>query len=335
MITLGIETSCDDTAVAILRDAEVVVYKKYFQEKHAEFGGIVPEIASREHIAYIYKLVNDCILESNTKLNKINLIAVTRGPGLIGSLLVGFIFAKTLSYSLKIPYIGVNHLEGHIYSGLLSNNDIEYPFINLLISGGNTLIIKVESEGIYKILGQTRDDAAGEAIDKVGFLLGYKYPAGAEMEKNALQGDPEKYRFPRPSPSGFDLSYSGLKTSVLYFLREKNIEEINKNKNNIAASFLSALIDSLLFKVEMALKSENIKTLLVTGGVAINSILQNKFKKYLNRRNITTYFPRDELCGDNAQMIAYLGEKLFKRKGKGDSLDLGVDPRLKIKEKNK
>lgn len=330
MITLGIETSCDDTAVAIINNSKVIGFNKHSQDEHAEFGGIVPEIASREHIAYIYKLVNSCIKESGIKLNQIDLVAVTKGPGLIGSLLVGYIFAKTLSYSLKIPYIGVNHLEGHIYSGILSNREIKYPFINLLISGGNTLIIKVKSEGCYKILGQTRDDAAGEAIDKVGTMLGFKYPAGKEMEKSALKGNSKKYKFPRPSPPGLDLSYSGLKTSLLYFLRERTEKEIYKNKNDIVASFLSALIDSLLLKTNLAVKTENIKTVLVTGGVSINSILQNKFKKDLNKYNVKTYFPSDELCGDNAQMIAFLGEKLFKKRGHGDSLDQSVDPRLKI-----
>lgn len=287
-------------------------------------------MASREHLAYVQKLIDQLINDSGISVETINLISATRGPGLIGSLLVGYTYAKTLAYQLKIPLMGINHLEGHIYAGIMNNTDLQFPFLALIISGGNTLLLKVRDHGCYKYLGQTRDDAAGEAIDKVGTMLNLSYPAGPSMEKLAREGNPGMFKFPVPNPPQFDFSYSGLKTAVLYKLREMNEKQIIKSRANIAAAFLDSLIRSLILKLDKACKQYNYTSILITGGVAVNSILQNKIRKKFTARGVKVFFPEPQWCGDNAAMIAYLGRLKYLRGESPDKLDQSADAQLKL-----
>ncbi len=330
MITLGIETSCDDTSLAVVSGRKILANLKKEQLIHSKFGGVVPELASREHIRYILPLFDETLKIANVSESSIDLVAVTKGPGLIGSLLTGYVFAKTWAFCLGKPYVGVNHLEGHLYAGLLDCEELNFPFLTLIISGGNTLLVLARDHGDYLALGGTRDDAAGEAIDKVGTMLGLKYPAGPEMEKLAEKGNSRFISFPRPSPPGLDFSYSGLKTAVLYAVKEMSEEDKVENKNDIAASFLAALIDSLIMKSSEALKVCGCMKLLVTGGVAANDILFNRFTEEFRPKKIAVFRPKKELCGDNAAMIAYLGSSIFGKKGESDDFSQKADPRLKF-----
>jgi len=225
-----------------------------------------------------------------------------------------------------VPY----HLEGHIYAGLLNRNDLSFPFLSLIISGGNTILLRVDNHFKYKLLGQTRDDAAGEAIDKVGTMIGLKYPAGPEMEKLAKNKTSDNFSFPKPSPPGYDFSYSGLKTAVLYTIKKMTDEDIYKQRENIASAFLNSLSHSLIDKVVLACVNEKMSDVLVTGGVAVNSLLQNEFNKVLEKYSIKTYYPDNDLCGDNAAMIAYLGYERYCRLNETDNLDSYPNARMKL-----
>ncbi|MBN2363992.1 tRNA (adenosine(37)-N6)-threonylcarbamoyltransferase complex transferase subunit TsaD [candidate division WOR-3 bacterium] len=330
MLALGIETSCDDTSVAVLSGKEVLSNVKMEQGIHSEFGGVVPELASREHLRHILPLFYKALKISGIGEKDIELVSVTKGPGLIGSLLTGYVFAKTWAFCTEKPYVGVNHLEGHVYAGLLDCEELEFPFISLIISGGNTLLVLVKGHGEYELIGATRDDAAGEAIDKVGTLLGLKYPAGPEMEKLAEKGSSQYIKFPRPALPGFEFSYSGLKTAVLYALREMNAEEITEKKNDIAASFLEAMIESLMVKSLESLKAYKCRRLLLTGGVAANDILYKRFSLESGSKRFRVFRPKKEYCGDNAAMIAYLGQFVYKRNYASHSFSQKADPRLKF-----
>lgn len=330
ILTFGVETSCDDTSLAILLGRKILAHVKKEQSVHSDFGGVVPELASREHIKFLLPLYYEAIKISGVSPDEIKLVAVTRGPGLIGSLLSGFVFAKTWAWAYEKPYVGVNHLEGHIYAGLLDCEDIDFPFISLVISGGNTLLVLVKGHGEYQLLGSTRDDAAGEAIDKVGTLIGLKYPAGVEMEKLAREGIADFIKFPRPNLPGYEFSYSGLKTSVLYYLREMSDDQIEKQKKNIASSFLAALFESLIEKSISALKHYKCERLLLTGGVAADDILYDMASVECKKIGCRVFRPRKELCGDNAAMIAYLGQFKYKKQNGSDPLDLTADPRLRF-----
>ena len=308
MKTLGIETSCDETAVAVYDSEQGIIGESVFSQidLHAEYGGVVPELASRDHCNKIIKVFKDAT--NGIDLNSIDQIAYTAGPGLLGALLIGESFAKGLSFSLDIPLIPVNHLEGHLVSPSMEFEEIETPYICLLVSGGHTMIVDVKAFGDYEIIGQSVDDAVGEAFDKVGKLLELPYPGGPHIERIALDGDPGSYKFPRPMLHSDDLnlSFSGLKTSVLYKVKE--IDQMhNSIKSNIAASFQAAVIEVLVKKITKTIESTGRKEIIIAGGVAANKKLRSSMKELESALDIKVFYPDLKYCGDNAAMIAYLG----------------------------
>ena len=308
MKTLGIETSCDETAVAVYDSEQGIIGESVFSQidLHAEYGGVVPELASRDHCNKIIKVFKDAT--NGIDLNSIDQIAYTAGPGLLGALLIGESFAKGLSYSLDIPLIPVNHLEGHLVSPSMEFEEIEPPYICLLVSGGHTMIVDVKAFGDYEIIGQSVDDAVGEAFDKVGKLLELPYPGGPHIERIALDGDPKSYKFPRPMLHSDDLnlSFSGLKTSVLYKVKE--IDQMHDSiKSNIAASFQAAVIEVLVKKITKTIESTGRKEIIIAGGVAANKKLRSSMKELEDALDIKVFYPDLKYCGDNAAMIAYLG----------------------------
>ncbi len=328
MRVLGIETSCDETGVAILEDGKnALVNLVSSQVKiHEKFGGVVPEIAARQHLKVLPILLKEAFNRVNP--SELDLIAVTHGPGLIGALLVGLSLAKGLSMSLGIPLVGVNHIEAHIFSIFLSYPDLSPPFITLMVSGGHTMIIKVEEDMRMSVLGETLDDAAGEAFDKVARLLGLGYPGGPAIEKAALKGDPNRYSFPRAmmeDKKNFNFSFAGLKTSVLYFLeREKNYRV-----EDVAASFQEAVVDVLVEKTFNAARFTGIRRIVFAGGVSANKRLREKARRKAEKWNYEIFFPPLELCTDNALMVAKAGYEKY-LKGETSPLELNADPNLRI-----
>jgi len=338
MVVLGIETSCDETSAAVLKDGNLlssVVSSQYF---HSKYGGVVPELASRAHQKIIVKVVNEALDLASIKKSEINAIAVTYGPGLIGSLLVGVSFAKAMSYALKIPIVGVNHIEGHIFSTFLSNESPKPPFISLVVSGGHTMLVLVEDLLTLKLLGQTRDDAAGEAFDKVAKLLGLGYPGGPVIDRLSHDGDPNFVKFPKPIPSkkisGYEFSFSGLKTAVLYYLKRINFQNLSENEKkklipDICASFQKAVVDALIEQTFQAAVDLNISSISIVGGVAANSELRRKAKEKAEELGFKVYIPELAYCTDNAGMIAYAGYIKLKNGIKSD-LEISPVPNLKI-----
>ena len=317
MKTLGIETSCDETAVAVYDSEQGIIGESVFSQidLHAEYGGVVPELASRDHCNKIIKVFKDAT--NGIDLNSIDQIAYTAGPGLLGALLIGESFAKGLSYSLDIPLIPVNHLEGHLVSPSMEFEEIETPYICLLVSGGHTMIVDVKAFGDYEIIGQSVDDAVGEAFDKVGKLLELPYPGGPHIERIALDGDPKSYKFPRPMLHSDDLnlSFSGLKTSVLYKVKE--IDQMHDSiKSNIAASFQAAVIEVLVKKITKTIELTGRKEIIIAGGVAANKKLRSSMKELEDTLDIKVFYPDLKYCGDNAAMIAYLGSLRASSKNK-------------------
>jgi N6-L-threonylcarbamoyladenine synthase len=307
MLTLGIETSCDETAVALYDSEEGLVGESVFSQidMHAEYGGVVPELASRDHCLKIISVLEDALGARN--ISEIDQIAYTSGPGLLGALLVGESFAHGLSAGLGKPTIPVHHLEAHLMAPALDFDDIGFPFISLLVSGGHSLIIDVKGLGDYTILGESQDDAVGEAFDKVGKLLNLPYPGGPHIERIARDGDPKKFNYPRPMmhSDNLNLSFSGLKTAVLYSIRDlKNLDE---HIPDIAASFQRAAIDVLVSKIKKSLTQTNRDTLILAGGVAANGLLRDEMSKLEDELNIKVRYPAMKHCTDNAAMIAYLG----------------------------
>jgi N6-L-threonylcarbamoyladenine synthase len=311
---LGIESSCDETSVAILVNDEVksnLISSQYF---HKAYGGVVPELSSRAHLQMVKPLVDSALQTANLNLNDIDLIAATAGPGLIGALLVGLTFAKGLSFSLSKPFVAVNHIEGHIFSGFLMEQKPEFPMLVLVVSGGHTLLLYVESFTKIFLLGTTVDDAAGEAFDKVSKLLGFGYPGGPQIEASALKGNEKSIKFPVADlKDEYNFSFSGLKTSVLRFVQnnftDRNIPETDLN--NISASFQKALVDALVQKVNLALNGHKVKSLSLVGGVAANKKLRNEFNNLAEKFKIPCVIPSLEYCSDNAAMIALRGFQLF------------------------
>jgi len=328
MKVLGIETSCDETAVAVLKDGkEILANFVSSQIKiHEKFGGVVPEIAARQHLKILPLLLKEVF--KRVEPSELDLIAVTYGPGLIGALLVGLSLAKGLSMSLEIPLIGVNHIEAHIFSIFISYPNLSPPFITLMVSGGHTMIIKVEENMKMTVLGETLDDAAGEAFDKVARLLGLGYPGGPAIEKASLKGDPKKYKFPRAmteDKKNFNFSFAGLKTSVLYFLKKAE----NYKVEDVAASFQEAIVDVLVEKTFNAARFSGIRKIVFAGGVSANKRLREKAKEKAEKWNYEIYFPPFELCTDNALMVAKAGYEKY-LKGEFSPLDLNADPNLRI-----
>jgi N6-L-threonylcarbamoyladenine synthase len=301
--TLGIETSCDETAAAVLRgDRELLSNIVYSQaEIHKKYGGVVPEVASRDHLRKIQFVIEEALAIAGVHLNELNLISVTRGPGLVGCLLVGISTAKGLSFGLEKPLIGVNHLEGHLFSHYIESGlEAPPPFIALIVSGGHTSLVHVREWGEYQVMGETRDDAAGEAFDKVGKLIGLGYPAGVEVDRLSKNGNRAAIAFPRPmlNEPGYDFSFAGLKTAILYHVREHP----ETSQADLAASFQEAVVDVLVEKSLRAAHNLKISSVVVVGGVAGNSRLRERFQS--SDSDVNVHFPSLKLCTDNAAMIA-------------------------------
>ena len=329
MIILGIETSCDETAVSVCMDGKILSNIVGSQLIHSNFGGVVPEVASREHERLLHDLTLNAIKSARIELNAIEGIAVTNGPGLAGALLTGVSFAKGLAVGLEIDIVSVNHLEAHIIANLLDRDDIKYPFLCLLVSGGHTQLWLIKKMDDYTLLGETRDDAAGEAFDKGARILGLGYPGGPEIEKCAQNGDSDLIQFPRAfiNSQTIEFSFSGLKTSLLYYM--DSFKETNEcTLNDVAASYQSAIIDCLVAKMKLATKITGIKTISIAGGVAKNNLLRESIDKNLSNKNII--FPDLKYCTDNAAMISYLGEKKFQM-GKKTKIDFSINPNFKDK----
>ena len=311
MKTLGIETSCDETAIAIYDSKEGIIGESIYSQidMHAEYGGVVPELASRDHCVKIVDVLLDAL--GDLSIKKIDQIAYTSGPGLLGTLLIGESFAQGLSTALDIPLIPINHLEGHLMSPMMEFPEIKMPFICLLVSGGHSMIVDVKDKGQYEIIGQSQDDAVGEAFDKVAKLLDLPYPGGPHIERLALEGKSDAFDFPRPMINSDDLnmSLSGLKTSVLYTVQKiPNITEVTKS--DIAASFQQAISDVLVAKIKKSIETTGRKEVIIAGGVAANKFLRSEFKKLEESHNIKVYYPDLKYCGDNAAMIAFVGSMM-------------------------
>ena len=316
MLILGIESSCDETAAAVVRDGRQILSSVIASqiELHRPWGGVVPELASREHLEKIDPIVDEALKQAGVTLPDIDAIAVTQGPGLIGSLLVGVCYAKALAYALDIPFVGVNHIEGHVYSVAFENPLVEYPALALIVSGGHTNIFHVQEEGKYKVVSRTRDDAAGEAFDKVAKMLGLGYPGGPIIEKIALEGNATKVKFPQAKISDGrpDLSFSGLKTAVARYVRENNIEPMTNGDapqaiKDLSASFQRAVVHALVKTMEKLAVELQPKTLIVAGGVACNLALREAAENTAYKLGIPIYFPSKHLSTDNAAMIAAAG----------------------------
>ena len=327
MIVLGIETSCDETAASVCADGKIVSSIISSQEIHAKFGGVVPELASREHEYLLNIVVNKSLKQVGFDNNNLDGIAVTQGPGLVGTLLTGICFAKGLSQGLSIPIIAVNHLEAHIFANFIADPDLKFPFICLLVSGGHTQLWLIKNVGDYKLLGETLDDAAGEAFDKGARILKLGYPGGPAIEKSAEGGNPDAIKFPRGliKSDSLDFSFSGLKTALLYYMDDYSNNNITLN--DVAASYQEAIIDILSNKLSKAVTYYNINTCVVAGGVAANKYLRTRIHTLLLNKRVI--FPESDLCTDNAAMVAYLGEIKLKN-GEHSRIDFGVEPNLKM-----
>ncbi len=309
ILTLGIETSCDETAASVIKgDREILSNVISTQiPVHQKFGGVVPEIASRKHILNIMPVIDESLRIANVELSEINQIAVTYGPGLVGALLVGVSAAKTLSFALNIPLIAVNHLEGHIFANFLSHKELTPPFLSLIVSGGHSALIKMNDYNNFEMLGQTRDDAAGEAFDKIARVMGLKYPGGPEIDKLAKNGNPDAIEFPIAKVDEFDFSLSGLKSAVLNYLNTAKMKNDSINNADVAASFQKAVINALVEKTIHAAKKFKFEKIVLAGGVAANSALESTLRNKCEKYGLKFYYPTKILCTDNAAMIACRG----------------------------
>jgi N6-L-threonylcarbamoyladenine synthase len=339
MLVLGIETSCDETAAAVVRDGREILSSVISSqiELHRPYGGVVPELASREHLEKIDQVVEKALADGKVTLDDINGVAVTQGPGLIGALLVGVSYAKALAWARGMPIVGVNHIEGHVFSVAFENPEVEFPALALIVSGGHTNIFHVPEPGKYEIVSRTRDDAAGEAFDKVAKMLGLGYPGGPIIEKIAASGDPRSVRFVKAKISDGkpDLSFSGLKTAVSKHLRENSIEPVEEGTEpsrqicDVAASFQASVVNALSSTLEKLAVQLRPKTLIVAGGVACNLALQGSIKKAAERIGIPAYFPSKHLSTDNAAMIAAAGHFHLLR-GERAGLQMTADVTLRL-----
>ena len=331
MIVLGIETSCDETSAAVIQDGFLLSNVVLSQEIHREFGGVVPEIASREHEEKLTSIIQLALDRASVSKSDLDAIAVTYGAGLMGALLVGLNVAKGLAIGLNIPFIGVNHMEGHLYANMIDNPHMDYPFLCMLVSGGHTQIWRVDSFGEYTIFSNTVDDAAGEAFDKGARILGLKYPGGPEIQRESIGGNPSAFAFPRPTlkRSELDFSFSGLKTSILYTCKKMTSDELANNRSDIAASYQEAIIDTLLQKLRKVYLKTNINKISVAGGVAANSRFREKAKEMSQQLSLDIHFPKMELCTDNAAMIAMAGYERLQI-GESSPLELAVIPNLSL-----
>ncbi|MGE3921145.1 MAG: tRNA (adenosine(37)-N6)-threonylcarbamoyltransferase complex transferase subunit TsaD [Gammaproteobacteria bacterium] len=328
MNILGIETSCDETGVAIYSDTGLLANILRTQtEVHQRFGGVVPELASRDHIQKILPLTQKALTAAKLSLKDIDGIAYTKGPGLIGALLVGAAFGRSLGFALNIPTIGIHHLEAHILASLLETPAPTFPFLSLLVSGGHTMLILAETFGSYQILGESVDDAAGEAFDKTARLLGLPYPGGAALAKLATQGVKHKYHLPRPmlNKPGLNFSFSGLKTQTMQLIRQEDTTN-PQTKADIACAFEEAIIDTLVTKCKRAMIETNLTRLVIAGGVGANLELRQRLQHEVTLLNGELFFPRVEFCTDNAAMVAICGYKHLMN-GASDNLSIDVKAR--------
>ena len=330
---LAIESSCDETSAAVVVNGREVLSNVIASQidTHKKYGGVVPEVASRMHIEAINGVVEEALEEANITLDKIDAIGVTYGPGLVGALLVGLQFAKGLAFATKKPLIGVNHIEGHICANYIQHKELKPPFVSLVVSGGHTFIVHVKNYGEYEVIGQTRDDAAGEAYDKVARELGLGYPGGPKIDKLAKEGNPKAIAFPKANfhEETLDFSFSGVKSAVLNYLNKCKMQNIEVNNADVAASFQYAVIDVLKENVLLTCKKKNVKTIAIAGGVASNSSLRETLIKEASKRGIEVLFPAPILCTDNAAMIGsaayfnFINEKI-------SDLNLNAKPNLKL-----
>ena len=327
MKILAIETSCDETAVAVGEGKAILSNVVSSQISiHRKYGGVVPEIAARHHLKNIIPLLRIALDEAKVSLEDVDVIGVTQGPGLVGALLIGISLAKSIAYTLGIPIVGVNHLQGHIYANFIDNPELTPPLLALVVSGGHTELVYQSGWGEFEVMGATRDDAAGEAFDKVSRLLALGYPGGPAIQEAAKKGDPNSIPFPRPLlDEGFDFSFSGLKTSVLYFTKEHKIY----NRNDVAASFQEAIVDVLVIKTIRAAKKKGVKRIALAGGVAANERLRQKLEEVSKREGFVLYKPSLSLCIDNAAMIARVTYEKALR-GEFSSFDMNAVPNLDL-----
>jgi len=333
MRVLGIETSCDETGVAIYDGNEGLLgHALYSQvDLHAQYGGVVPELASRDHVRKLLPLVRQAIDESGINSSDINGIAYTAGPGLVGALLVGAAAGRSLAWAWRVPAIAIHHMEGHLLAPMLEANPPEFPFLALLVSGGHTLLVEVDGVGRYRVLGDSIDDAVGEAFDKTASLLGLAYPGGPALAKLALLGDPQRFTFPRPMTDrpGLDFSFSGLKTFALYSWRES--AQTQQDRADIARAFEEAVADTLAIKCRRAVAQTGLKTLVVAGGVGANVRLRARLDELMSKEGGRTCYPRPEFCTDNGAMIAYAGYRRL-RAGQAESLSIKAIPRWSLED---
>ena len=335
-IILSIESSCDETAAAVVVDGREVLSNVIASQidEHTKYGGVVPEVASRMHIQVIDKVVKQALKEANMSLEQIDAIGVTYGPGLVGALLVGLQYAKGLAYATNKPLIGVNHIEGHICANFIQHKDLKPPFISLVVSGGHTFIVHVKDYGKFEVLGQTRDDAAGEAYDKVARAIGLGYPGGPKIDKLAKEGNENAIEFPRAKfhEDTLDFSFSGLKSSVLNYLNRCQLKNIEINKADVAASFQKALVDVLRDNVFKTCEIKKVNKIAIAGGVASNTALRAALIKEGSKKGINILFPELILCTDNAAMIGSAAYYDYMA-GKTSKLDLNAKPNLKLGER--
>ena len=332
IITLSIESSCDETAVAVLKNGREVLANIVSTqiELHKKFGGVVPEVASRKHIENIDAVYQEALDTAGIKAEDIDHIAVTYGPGLVGALLVGLSYAKALAFTLGIPLVGVNHMQGHINANYIQHKDLKPPFITLVVSGGHTHLVEVKDYQNYEILGRTRDDASGEAFDKISRAMGLGYPGGPIIDKLAKQGNKHAIEFPRAYlDDSYDFSFSGLKSAVLNYLNAQKMKKQEIVVEDVAASFQEAVVEVLSTKAVNAAEEKGYKTIALSGGVAANSALREKITQMTNEKGIEIKFPGLDLCTDNAAMIGCAGYHNFIN-GKIDDMSLNAVPNLKI-----
>mgnify|MGYP000034113460 FL=1 len=337
MLILGLETSCDETGVAVY-DSErgLLAHRLYSQiAVHAEYGGVVPELASRDHVRKALPLINEALAEAGHTVQDLEGIAYTQGPGLVGALLVGASLGRSLAWGLSIPAVGVHHMEGHLLAPMLEDDRPEFPFVALLVSGGHTQLVHVAGIGEYTLLGESLDDAAGEAFDKAAKMMGLPYPGGPELSKLAEQGDDQRFEFPRPmtNRAGLDFSFSGLKTAARTAIIKHAVDGVldEQTKADISACFQAAVVDTLAIKCKRALKQTGLKNLVIAGGVGANKLLRQQLIEMTGKVGGQAFYPRAEFCTDNGAMIAYAGcQRLLS--GQSTDLSLSVVPRWPMTE---
>lgn len=331
MLVLGLETSCDETGLALFDSERGLLGQVLYSQiqLHAEYGGVVPELASRDHVRKLIPLLQELLQQTDTSKQQIDAIAYTRGPGLMGALMTGALFGRSLAYALNIPAIGVHHMEGHLLAPLLAEHPPQFPFVALLVSGGHTQLMAAYGIGQYELLGESIDDAAGEAFDKVAKLLGLPYPGGPNIAKLALQGNPKAFDLPRPlMHQALNFSFSGMKTAVL---THYNKVKGQGREADLAASFQEAMVDTLVKKAIRALKHTGLKQLVIAGGVSANQLLRERLEAELKKHQAQVYYAEPALCTDNGAMIAFAGWQRLKA-GQRDGLSVSTTPRWPMSE---